>query len=53
VGIAGLLIGSSFVSSSGIGPVVLGLPLLGLAGFATAIVMGIWFLVGTLRSGRL
>lgn len=51
--IAGLLIGSSFVSSSGIGPSFLGLPILGLAGFAAAIVLGIWFLVGTLRSGRL
>jgi ubiquinone biosynthesis protein len=51
--IAGLLIGSSFVSGSGIGPSLLGLPILGLAGFAVAIVMGIWFLVGTLRSGRL
>jgi ubiquinone biosynthesis protein len=51
--IAGILIGSSFVSSAGIGPSFLGLPILGLAGFGVAIVMGIWFLVGTLRSGRL
>lgn len=51
--IAGLLVGSSLVSASGIGPSFLGLPILGLAGFSAAIVMGIWFLVGTLRSGRL
>lgn len=51
--IAGILIGSSFVSRSGIGPSFLGIPILGLAGFGVAVVMGIWFLVGTLRSGRL
>jgi len=51
--IAGLLVGSSLVSASGIGPSFLGLPILGLAGFSAAIVMGIWFLAGTLRSGRL
>jgi ubiquinone biosynthesis protein len=51
--IAGILVGSSFVSRSGIGPSFLGLPILGMAGFGAAIVMGIWFLVGTMRSGRL
>jgi len=29
------------------------LPLLGLAGFGLAVVLGIWFLIGILRSGRL
>jgi len=51
--IAGILIGSSFVTRSGAGPTFLGLPILGLAGFSVAVVLGIWFLVGTLRSGRL
>jgi ubiquinone biosynthesis protein len=51
--IAGILIGSSFVTRSGFGPTVLGLPILGLAGFLVAAVLGIWFLIGTLRSGRL
>ncbi len=51
--IAGLLIGSAFVAREGVGPSFLGLPILGLAGFFVAVVMGIWFLVGTLRSGRL
>jgi ubiquinone biosynthesis protein len=51
--IAGILIGSSFVTREGVGPSFLGLPILGLVGFSVAVVMGIWFLVGTLRSGRL
>jgi ubiquinone biosynthesis protein len=51
--IAGILIGSSFVTREGVGPSLLGLPILGLAGFSLAVVLGIWFLVGTLRSGRL
>ncbi len=51
--IAGILIGSSFVTREGVGPSFLGLPILGLAGFSVAVVLGLWFLVGTLRSGRL
>jgi ubiquinone biosynthesis protein len=51
--IAGILIGSSFVTREGVGPSFLGLPILGLAGFSVAVILGIWFLVGTLRSGRL
>jgi len=51
--IAGILIGSSFVTREGVGPSFLGLPILGLAGFSVPVVLGLWFLVGTLRSGRL
>jgi len=51
--IAGILIGSAFVTRSGAGPSFMGLPILGLLGFTVAVIMGIWFLVGTLRSGRL
>lgn len=51
--IAGILVGSSFVTRQGIGPSVFGFPLLGLAGFLLAGFLGIWFLVGILRSGRL
>ena len=35
------------------GPRLFGLPILGLAGFTVAGVLGIWFLIGILRSGRL
>jgi ubiquinone biosynthesis protein len=51
--IAGILVGASFVIRSGIGPTLMGLPILGLAGFLVAGVLGVWFLIGTLRSGRL
>ncbi len=51
--IAGVLVGSSLVIRTGLGPSYLGLPVLGLLGFAVAGVLGIWFLIGTLRSGRL
>lgn len=51
--ISGLLVGSSFSMRQAIGPSLFGLPILGLAGFATAGILGIWFLIGILRSGRL
>jgi len=51
--ISGLLVGSSFFMRQAIGPSLLGLPLLGLAGFAAAGILGVWFLIGILRSGRL
>jgi ubiquinone biosynthesis protein len=51
--IAGVLVGSSLVIRTGLGPSYLGLPVLGLLGFAVAGILGIWFLIGTLRSGRL
>ncbi len=51
--IAGLLVGSSLVIRTGLGPTYLGLPVLGLLGFAVAGILGLWFFIGTLRSGRL
>ncbi len=51
--IAGTVVGSSLIIRSGLGPAYLGLPLLGLAGYAMAGVLGIWFFIGTMRSGRL
>ncbi|UCF99383.1 MAG: AarF/ABC1/UbiB kinase family protein [Spirochaetaceae bacterium] len=51
--ISGLLVASSFFMRLTTGPRLLGLPILGLAGFAAAGILGIWFLIGILRSGRL
>jgi ubiquinone biosynthesis protein len=51
--IAGLLVASSFFMRLPSGPTLLGLPILGLVGFMAAGVLGIWFLIGILRSGRL
>jgi ubiquinone biosynthesis protein len=51
--ISGLLVGSSLLMRYNLGPSLFGLPILGLAGFATAGILGLWFLIGILRSGRL
>jgi len=51
--IASLLLSSSILIQAKIGPVINGYPVLGLLGFFTAAVMGIWLLIGIIRSGRL
>ena len=51
--IAAIVIGSSIVVHAAAGPQAFGYPLLGLAGFLTAAVLGIGLAIGILRSGRL
>jgi ubiquinone biosynthesis protein len=51
--IAALLIGSSIIVHAGAGPQLLGYPLLGLAGFLAAAILGLALAVGILRSWRL
>jgi len=51
--VAALIIGSSFVMQVDIGPTFYGLPALGLAGYLTAGVLGLWLVVAILRSGRI
>jgi ubiquinone biosynthesis protein len=51
--IAAIVVGSSIIVHAGAGPQIYGYPLLGLAGFLTAGVLGIGLAVGILRSGRL
>jgi ubiquinone biosynthesis protein len=51
--IAALIVGSSVVFRAGTGPTLFGYPMLGLAGFLMASVLGLWLLVGIIRSGRL
>jgi ubiquinone biosynthesis protein len=51
--IAALIIASSGLFQSGVGPGVFGYPLPGLAGLLMASVLGLWLLVGIVRSGRL
>jgi ubiquinone biosynthesis protein len=51
--IAALIIGSSIVFQTGVGPNVLNYPLPGLAGLITASILGFWLLIGIMRSGRL
>ena len=51
--IAAMVIASSIVMSYHTGPHLEGIPLLGLAGYAIAAVLGLWWAVAILRSGRL
>jgi ubiquinone biosynthesis protein len=51
--IAAVVIASSIVFTSHTGPHIEGLPLLGLVGYGIAAVLGLWWAIAILRSGRL
>lgn len=51
--VAALIIGSSLVIQSGVGPLIHGYPLFSVLGFVAAGVMGVWILLNIVRSGRL
>ena len=51
--IASIVIGSSVIVHAGVGPQVLGYPLLGVVGFIAAAFLGIGLAIGILHSGRL
>jgi len=51
--IAALLMSSSILVQSKVGPLIKGYPIIGLAGFLTAAIMGLWLLIGIIKSGRL
>lgn len=51
--ISALIIGSSIVMHTKIGPAYHGLPILGIIGFSFAGFMGIWLVISILRSGKL
>jgi len=51
--IAALIIGSSLIFQTGVGPAIFGYPVLGLGGFLLASILGVWLLVGIMRSKRL
>lgn len=48
-----LIIGSSLIIATGIGPYLFGLPFLGVLGFSIAGVFGIWLVIAIFRSGKL
>ncbi|OPY78251.1 MAG: putative protein kinase UbiB [Syntrophorhabdus sp. PtaU1.Bin153] len=50
--IAALIVGSSLVFQTGVGPKIFGYPVLGLGGFLLASILGIWLLISIMRSGR-
>jgi len=51
--IGAIVIGSSIVMAVHTGPHLAGIPLLGLAGYVVAAVLGLWWAVAILRSGKL
>jgi ubiquinone biosynthesis protein len=51
--IAALIVGSSIIIQTQIGPYLFGFSILGLFGFLIAGVFGLWLLISILRSGRL
>jgi ubiquinone biosynthesis protein len=51
--IAALLIGSALIIISAIPPLLYGISLIGIIGFLTATVMGLWLLVAILKKGKL
>lgn len=51
--IASIVVASSIVMSYHTGPHFEGIPLLGLAGYTIAAVLGLWWAIAILRSGRL
>lgn len=51
--IAALIIGSSLVFQTGAGPKLLDHPVFGLVGLLLAGILGLWLLIGILRSGKL
>jgi ubiquinone biosynthesis protein len=51
--IAALIIGSSLIMYPGKGNLPLSYPVIGITGFVAASVLGVWLLVGIMRSGKL
>jgi len=51
--IGSLIVGSSLIIQTDRGPMLFGLPLLGLLGYSIAGILGLWLAIGILRSGRL
>jgi ubiquinone biosynthesis protein len=50
---AAIIVASSIIIHSGQGPVIFGLPIFGLIGYVIAALLGLWILIGILRSGQL
>lgn len=51
--ISSMIIGSSLILSSGIGPKLYGMSIIGILGFGVAAVLGFWLLISIIRSGKL
>ncbi|MCI5129920.1 MAG: AarF/ABC1/UbiB kinase family protein, partial [Candidatus Electrothrix sp. AUS3] len=51
--LAAQIVGSSLIVLSGIKPRWHGVPIIGIAGFLIAVIMGFWLLISILRRGKL
>lgn len=51
--VSSLIIGSSLIINTDIGPFLFGFPILGLLGFTMAGILGLWLLIAIIRSGRI
>lgn len=51
--IAALIVGSSLIMQTDKGPLLFGFPMLGFLGYTVAAFLGLWLVIGILRSGRL
>ncbi|MDD4078949.1 MAG: AarF/ABC1/UbiB kinase family protein, partial [Eubacteriales bacterium] len=51
--VSSLIIGSSLVIAAEVGPKLITIPILGLAGYIGAAIMGLWLLISIIRSGRI
>lgn len=51
--IAALIVGSSLIMQTDKGPQLFGYPTLGFLGYSVAALLGLWLVIGILRSGRL
>jgi len=50
---ASIIVASSIIIHAARGPVIFGLPVFGLIGYVIAALLGLWILIGILRSGQL
>jgi ubiquinone biosynthesis protein len=50
---AAIIVASSIIIHAGQGPVIFGLPVFGLIGYVIAAFLGLWILIGIMRSGQL
>jgi len=50
---AAIIVASSIIIHAGQGPMIFGLPIFGLIGYVIAALLGLWILIGILRSGQL
>ena len=51
--IAALIIGSALIVISNMPPLFYGISVIGLSGFITAAVLGVWLLIAIIKKGRL